>query len=143
MECLVFSTIRSKAPLSEVAINKIVEYVLRREHRPGSLSIHLIADTKMRRLQRVHRGKNTTTDVLSFATQEGKWNGTGANDLGDIFLSVPTIRRQAKNFGVLFEEECARMLIHGILHILGYDHNKKTEAKVMFEKQEKYLKKMV
>jgi len=96
----------------------------------------------MRRLQRVHRGKIGTTDVLSFATEEknSPRPKNNANDLGDIFISIPQIHRQARQWSVKFAEEFNRMLIHGLLHILGYDHLKKSEAKIMFDKQEHYLK---
>ena len=143
MECLVFSTLKKKPnSISFDVIRTVAHYVLRREQRPGLLSVHLIADTKMKRLQREHRGKTGTTDVLSFAAQEGDWQGD-THDLGDIFLSVPQIERQAKTWSVSFREECIRLLIHGILHILGYDHIAPGEAKIMFSKQENYLKKWV
>lgn len=143
MECLVFSTLKKKPnSINFVLIRTVAHYVLQREKRPGLLSVHLIADTKMKRLQREHRSKTGTTDVLSFAAQEGDWQGD-IHDLGDIFLSVPQIERQAKTWGVSFREECIRLLIHGILHILGYDHIAPGEAKIMFSKQENYLKKWI
>ncbi len=94
----------------------------------------------MKDLNRVHRGKNKTTDVLSFSANEGNWPGKQEEDLGDIFISAAKIRKQAKVWGVSAAEEFTRMLVHGILHILGYDHMKDKEAKIMFGKQEKYLR---
>lgn len=139
MECLVSSTLKGPTFIAPSLIKKIVQYVLQQERRDGSVSVHLIADTKMRRLQRQYRGKHGTTDVLSFSAQEGEWAGKSSNDLGDIFISIPRIKKQAREWGVSFKEECIRMLIHGVLHILGYDHIKPAEAKLMFAKQEKYL----
>lgn len=139
MECLIFSQVRQSIPISKTSIQNAVFLVLKREHRPGSISVHLIGDTAMTELNRVHRGKNRTTDVLSFAANEGKWFGPKTDELGDIFISVAQIKRQAKTWQVTAAEEFTRMLIHGTLHILGYDHIKPAEAKVMFAKQEKYL----
>lgn len=105
------------------------------------VSIHCIGETKMRRLNRIFRGKDCPTDVLSFGDFDRPKNDRA--DLGDIFLCIPYIRRQARHFSVSFEEELFRMCIHGILHALGYDHHTKKKAAVMFELQEKCLKKFV
>lgn len=139
MECLIFSTLRAPSGISDRQIQKVVAYVLKKEQRSGDVTVHTIGDTKMARLQKIHRGKEGTTDVLSFAAQEGD-KITGDGTLGDIFISIPRIRKQAREWSVTFEEEFTRMLIHGLLHILGYDHIQKSEAEVMFGKQEKYLK---
>lgn len=140
MECLLFSTVRRTPPLSRAQIITTVYYTLRAEHKNGTISVHVIGDEKMKELNRVHRGKNKTTDVLSFAATEGKWFGKQEEDLGDIFISAAKIRKQAKVWEVSAAEEFTRMLVHGVLHILGYDHITKSEASIMFGKQEKYLK---
>ena len=124
--------------LSQAKIKKLLSLVLARERREGAGSVHLVGDRRMRRLQAAHRGQDKTTDVLSFAAAEGEGPDPGG-ELGDIFLSVPQIRRQAREWRVSAEEEFARMLIHGLLHLLGYDHIHKKEAAVMFARQEKYL----
>ncbi len=142
MECCIVSTLRKPVGISYNHIRNVITYVLGEEKKVGDLTVHLIGDTKMKRLQRIYRGKNKTTDVLSFAAQEGITMAPETS-LGDIFLSVPHIRQQAKDWSVSFSEEFHRMLIHGLLHILGYDHVKKTDAKIMFGKQEKYLEKVV
>lgn len=143
MECLIFSTLRKPTGISNQQIQKLVAHVLRTEKKSGDIAIHLIGDAKMTRLNMAHRGKKKTTDVLSFAAQEGNWKSHDIKELGDIFLSLPKIKRQAKSWGVPFQEEFNRMLIHGLLHILGYDHIKKSEAEIMFAKQEKYLNVLV
>jgi len=83
----------------------------------------------MRQLNRQHRGLDRATDVLSFS-------------LGDIFLCPSYIRRQARRFGVSYQEECTRTLIHGILHLTGYDHATQRQAKKMFGLQEKLLQEL-
>lgn len=139
MECLVFSKIKGQAPVSRSVIEQTIFFVLKKEKSPGSMSVHLIGDSAMKKMNQIHRGKNKTTDVLSFAATEGHWPGKTESELGDIFISVPQIKRQAKIWEVTAKEEFLRMLIHGTLHILGYDHVEEAEAKIMFGKQEKYL----
>ncbi len=139
MECLIFSKVKTKAPVSNKKIEQTIFFVLQREHKKGSISVHLIGDATMKKMNHVHRGKNKTTDVLSFAATEGNWPGKTESELGDMFISLAQIKRQAKVWEVSAKEEFLRMLIHGTLHILGYDHLVEAEAKVMFGKQEKYL----
>jgi probable rRNA maturation factor len=79
-----------------------------------SLGIRFSGDREMRRTNRQFRGKDKTTDVLSFPGEEGH--------LGDILISVPTARRQAGSVGHPVERELKVLLLHGVLHCLGYDH---------------------
>ena len=83
----------------------------------GQVSVLLTTDAKIRRLNRRFRGKDQTTDVLSFPGEE-----EGEGHLGDILISVPTARRQAAEAGHGVERELKVLLLHGILHCLGYDH---------------------
>ena len=143
MECLIFLTTRRAAPISQAKMIQAVTYALKQERAVGTISVHVIGDHRMKELNRRYRGKNKTTDVLSFPAQEGEWAGKQEQDLGDIFISAAKIRKQAKVWEVTAAEEFTRMLIHGVLHILGYDHIKEHEAKVMFGKQERYLEKVL
>ena len=139
MTCIVYQTVRT-APIAEAVVKQIVKTVFRRLSSPYSVvSVHWIGDTQMRSLNRTHRGMDRTTDVLAFAAHEGKRLRSETDDWGDIFLSVPKITRQARAFGVTTREECTRMLIHGLLHLAGYDHKKESEAKRMFRLQEQLL----
>ncbi len=101
---------------------------------PADVSIHMIGDVRMTTMNAQYRGKSYPTDVLSFPTDD-------AHDRGDIFVCVPQIIRQSKQFGVTPKEECVRMLVHGVLHLLGYDHQTKSDADEMFSIQEKVVKK--
>lgn len=138
--CTMYSTVKKRV-ISHKLAESIVLFVLQKERTKGNMSVHFIGDTRMRRLNHVFRGKDKTTDVLSFAMEEGEDMPfvTGERELGDIFISVPQILRQAKRFEVTQKEEMIRMLVHGVLHILGYDHETEKEAAVMFPKQEKYV----
>ena len=98
---------------------------------PGCVAVRLIGDAEMARLNRTYRKKQGTTDVLSFpATADSAKPGTlkqrvrkvGGEFLGDIAISPKVARRNAKSFGRQFPEELKVLILHGVLHLLGYDH---------------------
>jgi probable rRNA maturation factor len=128
--------------LSQSIVKAVIETTLKTVCRhKADLSVHFIGDHKMRSLNRDYRSIDRTTDVLAFAMQEGEV--FDKVDLGDIFISVPQIKRQAKKLGVSFQEELSRMLVHGILHLCGYDHIKKNDYKIMIPLQEKILRTVI
>jgi rRNA maturation RNase YbeY len=99
--------------------------------REAELSVVLVSDRLIRRLNREWRGKDRATDVLSFAQQEGGGPAPAAL-LGDVVISLATAKRQAKERGEPLAAEGERLLIHGLLHLLGYDHERSvTEARRM------------
>ena len=102
----------------------------------SELSLALVDDAEMQRLNRDWRGKDRTTDVLAFALREGEATGTQQPGLlGDVVISVPTAARQAADRGHSLEHELTELLVHGILHLLGYDHERSpAEARRMFAK---------
>ena len=135
MECNVYKTVKTIS-LSQKTVELVVFSVLTYCKKQGVVSVHFIGDQKMQRLNSMYRGKDNTTDVLSFSTQEGEKFPGEQDDLGDIFISVPQIHKQAKAYTVTYRSEIIRMMIHGTLHLLGYDHIKKKEAEEMFRIQE-------
>lgn len=102
----------------------------------GTIILHLIGDQRMRKLNRVYRKQDRVTDVLSFGYLGEEF---GDEVLGEIYLCVPQLRRQAANFGHAFRAELALLFVHGLLHIYGYDHQKLTEAQIMDKLQAKIL----
>jgi probable rRNA maturation factor len=102
------------------------------------LSIVLVSDAQIKRLNKLYRNKDKPTDVLSFPIGE-KVNGWLI--LGDIVISVDTAKRQAQELGYSLEEELKRLLVHGLVHLLGYDHELgEEEEKKFFELEEFVLK---
>ena len=85
--------------------------------RDASATIAFVSDSRMRRLNRQFRGSDRTTDVLSFPAGD-----TDDLNLGDIAISVETAALQAKENGLSFDEEIAQLILHGLLHLAGYDH---------------------
>lgn len=89
----------------------------------AELSLLFVGSRRMQDLNSRYRGIDAVTDVLSFPLRGG--TGTGDSSvLGDIVVCVPRVRKQAADYGVSFSAELRRMLVHGLLHLLGYDHEK-------------------
>ena len=114
-------------------IKKIAHLVLKEQDVPGDceLSITFIDDTQMRELNRTYRKIDRTTDVLSFPQSEGP----DFTILGDIIISLDTAERHSKSYGVTLHEELKKLIVHGILHLLGHDHKKKKETEIMRERE--------
>ena len=100
---------------SERAIKAIPESAGR------SLTIGFVSDRKMRGLNNLFRGVNKTTDVLSFQTETDEFQNEDDN-LGDIVISLEQAQRQADENNLQLEMEIKQLILHGILHLCGYDH---------------------
>ncbi|MDE0910504.1 MAG: rRNA maturation RNase YbeY [bacterium] len=100
-------------------------------HAKSDLSVGLVGDVEIRELNRDYRDKNRATDVLSFSLVEGEWSGFRGTMLGDVVISIETAARQARARHRSLNEEVTRLLIHGILHLLGHDHEEDEEARTM------------
>ncbi len=85
------------------------------------LGILFVTDTEIQELNRQYRGKDKPTDVLSFSQVEGL-PAAHNTELGDIVISAARAKAQRKKFGTTFNQEILRLLIHGTLHLVGYDH---------------------
>lgn len=100
------------------------------------LSISLVSDRIMRKLNRQYRGIDSPTDVLAFAMLEGEFANINNYLLGDIVISTETALRQAQECGKTLEEEILVLMIHGILHLKGYNHEESPREKKRMKKQE-------
>jgi len=94
---------------------------------PNDFAVYLVGDRRIRMLNRRFRGKDRPTDVLSFpsAKEEGGWKSQVADQtprLGEIVISVPAALRQAQEEGHSLREEIRLLVIHGVLHLMGYNH---------------------
>jgi probable rRNA maturation factor len=102
------------------------------EQPQSELSLALVGNREIQQLNRKYRHKPTPTDVLSFPADDIDAPPAGRTLLGDVVISVPRAKEQAKAGGWGLDEELDRLLIHGILHLLGYDHERsKKDAFVM------------
>jgi rRNA maturation RNase YbeY len=102
------------------------------------LSILLVNDREMRALNRRYRGIDRPTDVLAFAQGEGA-GGTPDGLLGDVVISVDAAKRQAREAGESLGWEADRLLIHGLLHLLGYDHERSAAEARRMQRRERML----
>jgi rRNA maturation RNase YbeY len=132
-------------------LRKIAEKVLEEEKKKKiRLSIALVGQARMRKINKRYRGKNRVTDVLSFPSSKilmEKFkigNIKKIEGLGEIIICIREVKKNAKRIKSSFEKELAQVLIHGILHLLGYDHEKsEIKAKEMERKQNYYLLKVL
>ncbi len=98
-----------------------------------SVSVTLCDDAFIHELNKIYRGIDKPTDVLSFAMKEGEPIHGEPELLGDIIISIDTAEKQAPEIGHNITEEVTSLLVHGLLHLIGYDHQEKNEEKEMTE----------
>ena len=130
------STRGCRAPTLARRLGRTGRRLLAAVKRPDDeLSILLVSDREMRRLNREYRDRVRATDVLSFSQLEGE-APVADGLLGDVVISVDTAKRQAAERGELVGAEGDRLLIHGLLHLLGYDHEgSEREARRMHRRE--------
>jgi probable rRNA maturation factor len=104
----------------------------------ATLSLSLVGDDAIRRLNQQYRGKDRATDVLSFALDSAPQPSLRERLLGDVVISVDTARRQAAQYDATLQRELYRLLIHGLLHLTGHDHERAAERRVM-QREERRL----
>lgn len=111
----------------------------------GEVGVTLVDDEAIRELNRDYRGVDAPTDVLSFSQLEGEHLPAAALPadypvpIGDIVISIPRMQQQAGEYGHSDEREFGFLLVHGLLHLLGYDHEDPEEARVMRAVEEDIL----
>lgn len=122
-------------------LKKIIRRTLKMENVHSSfLSIVFIDDELMHELNKKYRGIDRSTDVLSFAFEDNAKMRYNIRQLGEIYISIPQMQAQALEYGHSEKRELAFLTVHGILHLLGYDHTLgEKEEKEMFAKQELVL----
>ena len=117
--------------VDQAFLKSLAKSVLERENKKIDISVVLVGQARIRGLNKRYRGENKATDVLSFQYDHS----------GEIVICLKEVKKNAKKFGSTLKKELARILIHGILHILNYNHEKSvTAAETMEKKQNYYLK---
>ena len=134
-----------KSKIIEI-FNTAVEFT--KTNKNISANIIVVGREKIRQMNKEFRGVDRVTDVLSFPLYEREEikNLSSDNeefiDIGDIVICKSKANSQAKEYGHCFEREFCFLALHGLLHILGYDHIEKSDEKIMFALQDKILKKV-
>lgn len=136
-------------------VEELVRFVLAAEEVPAAaeVSVSFVTDEEIARLNEEYRGKSGPTDVLSFecdGADDDFFFGMGAEvgvdaddgvpfELGDVIIAPDVARRQTEQFGTTFESEVTLLLVHGLLHLCGYDHIADTEAEEMEARERELL----
>ncbi|MDD5593819.1 MAG: rRNA maturation RNase YbeY [Candidatus Margulisbacteria bacterium] len=97
---------------------KLIKEIVKKEKKTGRIDLAFVRDKKIQELNRRFREQDKPTDVLSFNYDDGRI-------LGDVIISSDTTARNAKRYGVDYRSEVKRLVIHGTLHVLGYDHGRR------------------
>ena len=133
------------ADWDEPRITSLVQSIVERE-RPNlhdwAIGIHLVGDRTIRELNSQHRAMDRATDVLSFPLHDGTDFALPPDEmvhLGDVVVSYPRAVEQASEFGHSVEREVAYLVAHGVLHVLGYDHEQEDQQRAMRAKEEEAL----
>jgi rRNA maturation RNase YbeY len=149
MPALISSRLRRRR-LRLPRLRSLSEKILREVGKPrAGLSLLIVGDRSMRRLNRRYRGKDRTTDVLAFPMRTGSSRVTRhaspvtSSLLGDIVISLPQAERQARQAGHSLDREITVLVIHGLLHLLGYDHERSArEARRMARREALVLRRL-
>ena len=119
---------------------EVIDYTIKKLNIENSIfDIIFIDDEEMHKMNKEYRGIDRTTDVLSFALNDNKHIDTMINSLGDIFISIPKMISQAEAYEHSEKRELSFLTLHGILHLLGYDHMNASDEEVMFGLQKEIL----
>lgn len=139
---------RQSHPVDGDELIRLAELALQSEGLPDrcEVTINLVTDDEMADLNRRFMGREGPTDVLAFPLEElvpGRVVQPSAHEppllLGDVFIAPAYVARQAETLGVAYADELRLMLVHGLLHLVGYDHVTEEEAAVMEERERSLL----
>jgi probable rRNA maturation factor len=126
-----------RAPLPADVVRRVVQRVLAGEHAgPAALSVTFLSSQRMRAAHRRALGRDRATDVLAFGMRHGP------TLVGDIYVCPPAAGTSAARFGVPLREELVRLVVHGTLHALGWDHpvDARRTGSPMWRRQERYVR---
>ncbi|MBE6153324.1 MAG: rRNA maturation RNase YbeY [Firmicutes bacterium] len=121
-------------------VSELLEFALKKEQLDNvEFNIIIINNDKIRSINKEYRNIDRETDVISFALEDNDSIKMPYRLLGDIYISIDKAKGQAVEYGHSLLRELGFLSIHGLLHLLGYDHMNKEDEKIMFERQELIL----
>ena len=133
---------RTKTRVDLKLIEKIVnDFLAEYKKEKLDVSIAIVGDTTIRELNKKYRKKDKVTDVLSFPEENDNVFIDHHNLLGEVVINIAQIKRQAKKYSKNQEEELKYILLHGLLHLLGYSDEKEEDRKKMFKIADRLMKK--
>jgi len=131
----------TKEKIDKKFFSTVAKKVLSGENKKTeSLSLAFVGKEEIKELNKRFRKKNKPTDVLSFELREFESESGKKSYLGEVVVCPEVVKENAKKYGTSVKQEVKKVFVHGIFHLLGYDHEKsKKEAEIMRKKEEKYL----
>ena len=139
METIQIEIEQKEHPIKKEKLKKAAQTILNALECPDAeLSVLIVDDTRIQDLNRDYLKRDNPTNVISFAMQEGEGGALNPQLLGDVVISADTAARDAADAGCSFESELYFLLLHGILHLLGFDHERgiAEEAELMEAKEQ-------
>ncbi|HKP30886.1 MAG TPA: rRNA maturation RNase YbeY [Gemmatimonadales bacterium] len=129
--------VAGRSPLGAARTGDAVRAVLRGERRRATISVTFVGRDRMRSLNRRYKGSARATDVLAFGLPQ-----PGGGLAGDVYICVWRARAQARTLGITAREELVRLVVHGTLHVLGWDHpeDETRDQSDMWRRQERYVR---
>ncbi|MCK9474910.1 MAG: rRNA maturation RNase YbeY [Candidatus Muirbacterium halophilum] len=133
-----------KTGIDENLIVDIIQQTIRIKYSEKMIvDITFVDKETIKKLNNDYRKIDSVTDVLSFPLKEGDFSEFSQKLLGDVIICIDCVEENAENNKINFKEELIRVIIHGVLHLLGFDHAIHSEKQIMFEHQEELLKKFL
>lgn len=136
----IFNETEEKLDQELEEIDKLIEFACQKEQvENAEFNIIFVDKETIHDMNKNYRGVDRVTDVISFALEDNKTIDLEVRLLGDIYICVEKAKEQAIEYGHSFLRELSFLSIHGLLHLLGYDHMEKDEEEIMFKKQDEIL----
>lgn len=136
----------NKIPAGSVTIKKGIRTALKicgkNSADPYEMSVIFVSKDAIREMNRDYRGINRATDVISFAFQEGEGAGLTPFFLGDIAVCPDIVEKHSRSYGTSFRTETLFVIIHGVLHLLGFDHTHLAEREKMRKMENSIMEKL-
>ena len=136
----VFNETKEDLRTYEKEVKKLLVYALKKEQvKKSECNVIFVDNERIQEINRTYRKIDRVTDVISFALEDNLEITLEVRILGDIYISIDRAREQASSYGHSLQREICFLAVHGLYHLLGYNHEKKEEEKIMFQKQEEVL----
>ena len=133
-------------PLKDKTIKKLIAKTLELadwvSSEPYEVSVLFVDRDEIRQINRDYRSIDRATDVISFSYREGEGAQFAGMMLGDLAICPEVVEKHSLTYGTVFEVEMSFVIVHGVLHLLGFDHAKKTEREKMREMEDKVMREL-
>lgn len=137
---------QDEIPLKDLTIKKTISKTLELSSwvssKPYEVSVLFVDRDEIRQINKDYRNIDRATDVISFSYREGEGAEFAGMMLGDLAICPEVVKKHSLAYGTLFEVEMSFVIVHGVLHLLGFDHTKKTDREKMREMEDKVMKEL-